>query len=388
MKKTIYKLTALCFLILFTLTGCNDNEGKVNKIKKEESKAVSIKQEDILHYYKIEYYKFKDNESLLKDYNNTVSYRKKEDESDLINVKILEEEDNIFEVHETMLPGETMHEENTYSYNLIIKNDTEYIYISDFSFDSDIEFMKEVSKEFKQYASKYKTLKEAYDKFCEDKGLSIFSTEDGVSDNGCIEYIESTNEYTVVQYDEKGKVDKVVLENIELTDGKVKTLAVAKTYDGKRVWSLDLGISEKSINYKDSIFVYKGEKFVYFGYNFDLFARDIRTGKLMWSPTEATGTNFKKIIEAEKNIYVFEKQDDTEYTLIVFDYNGESIAYLNFNTYVSYNDKYYQIKDVESAKLEKDKIIIDVYENKKYTNIVGKLIIDTKTNEIEFEKNK
>ena len=379
MKKILFKLCTLCLVIVFLATGCGKKEGQINKIKKEEEKEL-LKQEEILYYYDMYYNEYTDRETLLA---NIDTYSLEEDYN---RVKIIDKSENYVEALTSVLPGNSMEDKPVYTYIFSITKDNTEVYITYSSLDDNIDYMKSVTKEFKKYVAKYDTLKEAFMAYSEDNQLVVEESAFPDGNSSIKTSIVASNEYTVVVYDNKAKVDKVVLENIDLPNGEVKTLAVAKTKEGNRVWSVDLGISEKSINYKDSIFVELGKKYVYFGYGLNLFARDIQTGKHIWSGDMQLGPNFKKVIETDDKIFAINMSTDEEYNIEILNYKGEWIDSVSFFPFFEYDNHYYQIKDLESAKLENGYITIDLYENKKYTNVVGKLKIDIKTYDIKFEK--
>ena len=296
MKKILFKLCTLCLVIVFLATGCGKKEGQINKIKKEEEKEL-LKQEEILYYYDMYYNEYTDRETLLA---NIDTYSLEEDYN---RVKIIDKSENYVEALTSVLPGNSMEDKPVYTYIFSITKDNTEVYITYSSLDDNIDYMKSVTKEFKKYVAKYDTLKEAFMAYSEDNQLVVEESAFPDGNSGIKTSIVASNEYTVDVYDNKAKVDKVVLENIDLPNGEVKTLAVAKTKEGNRVWSVDLGISEKSINYKDSIFVELGKKYVYFGYGLNLFARDIQTGKHIWSGDMQLGPNFKKVIETDDKIF-------------------------------------------------------------------------------------
>ena len=391
MKNKLFKIFSLTIVLLLLATGCQSKEGKVNKVKKKVEINVDsekIKQENILHYYDINYTSYKNKKAASKVYDSLIDslYRYEEDE-----VKELSKGDNYYEATTKEEPTEgSIHTKTSYAYTFLIKNDNELIEISDYSYDSDITYMQEVSKEFKKYVSKYSTLREAYDEYCKDYNLVITASNDVIVDESIGEmYVSNaSNQYTVVQYDEEGTVENVVLENIELTGGLVKTLAVGKTKDGKRIWSFDLGITEKSMNYKDSVSFTKGEYYVYFGY-YSLQARDIQTGKLVWDLDEFDA-KYDKIIETKKNgIYAF-AEEDSDYHVVIVDYFGDKIDAMDIDMqlYKEDLDKYFYIKNLDSLKLNGDLITIDLYESTKSNKVVGQLVINTNTKRRSIELNK
>ena len=381
MKKIIYKICTLCLIMLFITTGCGKNNNSVNKIKKQDdlSNNERVKQENILHYYDLKYIKFKDKETLLKQSEKT----KKLYKNSFKDTKITKDEENEFEVYYSTIKEPSSNEFNKLYLLHIIKDD-ELIRLVSYALDEDMSYMEDIASELKKYTNKYNTLKEAYEAYSKDNNLSKDKvTADDIDLDIIKEYSKASNQYTVVQYGEEGKVETVSLENIELTNSTVKTLAVARTKDKKRVWSLDLGISDKSINYKDSIFVEVGDKYVYFGYDLMLYARDIQTGELVMTPTTQMGSGFLKVVETKDYLYAFAEGDNKEYSGVILGYDGKVNYYFSINKRVEYNGKLYQIKDITSAKLENENIVIDVYDN---TKVVGKYYYNTKTLTKTFKK--
>lgn len=396
MNNKIYKLFSLILILLVIATGCKNNEGKVNKIKKQDdlNNSESIKQENILHYYDIIYSKYNDNKKLLEDYNNKISNYKENSN----NIELINNDENMYEAFLTLIPimSESMSGPH-YTYILIIKNNNEYIELNDYTTDGDKTYMQGISKELKRYIAKYNTLKEAFDAYSKDYNLSIDNT--GIEDSSITEYLSASNEYTVVQYDKNGIVESVVLENIDLTNGKVKTLAVGKSKDKKRVWSLDLGISDKSINYKDTLCVSLGKKYAYVAHDGIIDARDINTGKLVWQSPDEVGFYFEKVIETDNYVLGF-RRDGQGIVAVGLNINNGSLQMMDsINSYDKELKKWYNKYDLKNLKVSNDIVELSVLydgndssvydENTKYQEkVVGTVTIDIKNKSITFNKTK
>ena len=154
MNKKLFKILSLILVVLVIATGCQDKNGKIKKLKKQEditNNSERIKQENINHYYLLDYSKYKTREKLIEKYNENIdSYSE--------NTKIIYKDENHFEAFKTIPAGESMSTETTYTYVLFIKNDNELIELSDYSFENDTKYMEEVSKDLKKYISKYSSL--------------------------------------------------------------------------------------------------------------------------------------------------------------------------------------------------------------------------------------
>ena len=382
MNKKLFKLFSLILVVLVVATGCQDNNGKIKKLKKQEditNNSERIKQENINHYYSLNYSKFKSKEKLMDAYNENVDTYSK-------NSKTIYKDENNFEVFQTIPAGESMSTEETYSYALFIKNDKELIELSDYTYEKDTKYMEEISKDLKKYVSKYSSLKEAYDEFCKDNNLTIYESpyQQSELDNLGLEfYSSSANRYTVVQYNESGLVDKVVLENIDISGGETKILAVAKTKNNKKVWSLDLGINDKlSALDKDTLFVSMGNKYVYLGYDLIFEARDIQTGKLVWRTDEQVGYGFKRVIEVNDKVYALVVDKDSIDNIYVFDSKGNELDFIDLSPY-SYK---YLFNNVDNAKVEGNYITVDIYKDSKTKKVNGKLKININDNSVNYEK--
>jgi len=382
MNKKLFKLFSLILVVLVVATGCQDNNGKIKKLKKQEditNNSERIKQENINHYYSLNYSKFKSKEKLLEAYNENIDNYSE-------NSKIIYKDENNFEVFQTIPAGESMSTEETYTYVLVIKNDKELIELSDYTYEKDTKYMEEISKDLKKYVSKYSSLKEAYDEFCKDNNLTIYESpyqQSDLDNLGLEFYSSSANRYTVVQYNESDLVDKVVLENIDISGGETKILAVAKTKNNKKVWSLDLGINDKlSALDKNTLFVSIGNKYVYLGYDLIFEARDIQTGKLVWRTKEQVGYGFKSVIEVNDKVYALVVDKDSIDNIYVFDSKGNELDFIDLSTY-SYK---YLFNNVDNAKVEGNYITVDIYKDSKTKKANGKLKININDNSVNYEK--
>ena len=380
MKNKLYKLFSVSIIALIFITGCQSREGKVNKIKKQEefvNNSEEIKPENINNYYGIAYSKFEDSDKASKYYKIFLkNFKSEEYETQKIN-----EDKNSIEVF--TYDNTT----NEYYYGFIIVNKNEVIEVYDLSYGKEATYMEDIIKEFRKYVSKYSTLKEAFDEYSKYYNLTVETGDKKVIINdelGQMDIATATNVNTVLQYEKNLAVEKVVLDKIELSDGKVKTLMVAKSKDNKKVWTLDLGVTDKKENYKENTCVLLGKKYAYVAYGNTLEARDISTGKLIWVNSQEVWSNFSKIIETNNGVYLFTEGMESDYVILKYSLDGKYNDMNDVHLDKIIEKKY--IINLDTAESVGDNISINVYENSKYTNVIGKLVIDTNTGKSNFIK--
>lgn len=199
------------------------------------------------------------------------------------------------------------------------------------------------------------------------------------------EVSNATDKNIVYQYEKDISVEKVSLDKIELSDGKLKILMVAKSNDNKKVWTLDLGVSDKKETYLENSIVLLGKKYAYVAYGNTIEARDINNGKLIWNNSKETWSDFKKIVETDNGVYLITEGLENNYIIIKHSFDGKhnDLSDISFSKLVE--NKYF-ITNLDSITSVGENISINVYENSKSSNIVGKVIIDTNTGKSNFVK--
>ena len=399
------KLLKVCTFGLITLTlfaGCQKTEGKVSKMKKNDEISYSSDVNIVKDYYTIELYQYKDNESLLKAYKDEIDYQKGISEK----VEVITNTDNVCEMKLYIKPGEAAPAamEESYSYVLFIKNDTDYIAVYQNTKSSDKSGMIKIGKEIKNKFDGKKDYKKLFDEYAKENNLNV---TDNIFDNealaldGCVYAINGTNSYTITYSGSTAKVSQVKKEKFLLNDTEDKVFAVGKSDDGKTVWTLDLGTEDRVVNDEEWLYIKVTTDNVYLGYNGIIECRNLQTGKLKWTSEMQIGWAVDNLIETEKTIFVFTGEGKETITLINAK-NGKPIYdYLDVSRYLKSEkiaDDYYDIVP-ESAKLEGDILTVKVTDDGNDSSVIeagkeykvetmGYLKINIKDYSVKFEKAK
>ena len=386
MKKEVFKVFVLGLIGLTLFTGCNKKES-VKKLKKNEEVINYEEQLKISENesYSVEYYKFKNQDSLLKEYNSFIESLTSYSIEEQKNVDVITKEDNIYEgMH---MPNKDDEENLFYRYILLIKNDKELIVIFQASENEDKTYIKEIGNKIKNEAEFNNDYRKIFEDYAEENNLTVTSSNDLVEN--CEVELNAAKSDVVIYSGSNRKVETVDFDGIELTADKFKIIAVAKNSDDQIIWSFDVGFVPK-FSSAPEISIKKGDKYVYATIIDTLEIRDIQTGKIIHSVKLDVEAPYLEMIEYKDKLFLVKGGHVDCDTLYVIDIKNGKVLYKNNNFNVASitnlnNDNYSIGIDFENVKKEDNKIYCDVYENEP-KKIIGTATIDYNDYSVKYNK--
>ena len=394
MKNKIFKLNIIVMIIVMLFTGCKKKEGEVTKIKKNEEIQYAESSKNDLNiitdddFYSLEYYKFKNNESLLELYNDQINIIKNNDYATKIDM--LKDDENTFEAI-TKIQDESLNGVY-YKYVYFAKNNNEFISIYQISQNSDKSNMKEIRSQIEDMISANSDYMKVFDDYSKENDLVITDYKYNEDDSKCLVSLNASNSKTESYNGENRKVKVVEFEQFDLGPERLKLMIVARNSENKIIWSNDMGVLPK-FSGDFQIDLVQGEKYYYL-FNVDtITAHDIQTNEVIWSTK--VNIYFPTMIETNGKLFVLNVGDasNNDREFIVYDNKtGKKIYNNNYTEFFKKNDLDDELCNIDyvSFKIKNNNIILDVTfpdeKNEKDVKI-GVLKINTNDYSVKFEKN-
>ena len=394
MKNKIFKLNIIVMIIVMLFTGCKKKEGEVTKIKKNEEIQYAESSKNDLNiitdddFYSLEYYKFKNNESLLELYNDQINIIKNNDYATKIDM--LKDDENTFEAI-TKIQDESLNGVY-YKYVYFAKNNNEFISIYQISQNSDKSNMKEIRSQIEDMISANSDYMKVFDDYSKENDLVITDFKYNEDDSKCLVSLNASNSKTESYNGENRKVKVVEFEQFDLGPERLKLMIVARNSENKIIWSNDMGVLPK-FSGDFQIDLVQGEKYYYL-FNVDtITAHDIQTNEVIWSTK--VNIYFPTMIETNGKLFVLNVGDasNNDREFIVYDNKtGKKIYNNNYTEFFKKNDLDDELCNIDylSFKINNNNIILDVTfpdeKNEKDVKI-GVLKINTNDYSVKFEKN-
>ena len=394
MKNKIFKLSTIVMIVVMLFTGCKKKEGEVTKIKKNEEIQYAESSKNDLNiitdddFYSLEYYKFKNNESLLELYNDQINIIKNNDYATKIDM--LKDDENTFEAI-TKIQDESLNGVY-YKYVYFAKNNNEFISIYQISQNSDKSNMKEIRSQIEDMISANSDYMKVFDDYSKENDLVITDFKYNEDDSKCLVSLNASNSKTESYNGENRKVKVVEFEQFDLGPERLKLMIVARNSENKTIWSNDMGVLPK-FSGDFQIDLVQGEKYYYL-FNVDtITAHDIQTNEVIWSTK--VNIYFPTMIETNGKLFVLNVGDasNNDREFIVYDNKtGKKIYNNNYTEFFKKNDLDDELCNIDylSFKIKNNNIILDVTvpdeKNEKDVKI-GVLKINTNDYSVKFEKN-
>ena len=393
MKNKIFKLNIIVMIIVMLFTGCKKKEGEVTKIKKNEEIQYAESSKNDLNiitdddFYSLEYYKFKNNESLLELYNDQINIIKNNDYATKIDM--LKDDENTFEAI-TKIQDESLNGVY-YKYVYFAKNNNEFISIYQISQNSDKSNMKEIRSQIEDMISANSDYMKVFDDYSKENDLVITDFKYNEDDSKCLVSLNASNSKTESYNGENRKVKVVEFEQFDLGPERLKLMIVARNSENKIIWSNDMGVLPK-FSGDFQIDLVQGEKYYYLFNVNEITAHDIQTNEVIWSTK--VNIYFPTMIETNGKLFVLNVGDasNNDREFIVYDNKtGKKIYNNNYTEFFKKNDLDDELCNIDylSFKINNNNIILDVTfpdeKNEKDVKI-GVLKINTNDYSVKFEK--